>query len=347
MNDLDFSFEQSPWELTLSQIKTGSVFSAARFLALLEGESEDVYEDALLQLREKQVQLDISDLPLQFGDGQNAARLRREHQMIQNGMNYAVLEETDPLRLYLEELAGVPAWGDENLLAEKLLAGEEVTEQLTALLLGLVWQRATEMTGRGILLLDLIQEGNVGLLEAICDYQGGDIRSHCDRSICFAMAKAVMTQARASGVGQKMRSALEDYRAVDERLLGELGRNATLEEIAEELHMRSEEASAVKKMLDDARLLAQAKRPAVDEEEEKEAEEQAVEDTAYYQTRERVDSLMSGISELEQKVVTMRYGLDGKAPQTAQEVGRKLNLTVSEVVELETAALNKMRKSGE
>ena len=63
--------------------------------------------------------------------------------------------------------------------------------------------------------------------------------------------------------------------------------------------------------------------------------------------RSRVDSLMSGISELEQKVVTMRYGLDGKAPQTAQEVGRRLNLTVTEVVELETAALTKMRSSGQ
>jgi RNA polymerase primary sigma factor len=72
-----------------------------------------------------------------------------------------------------------------------------------------------------------------------------------------------------------------------------------------------------------------------------------VEDTAYYQTRERVDSLMSGISELESRVVTMRYGLDGRAPQTAQDVAKRLNLTVSEVVELETAALAKMRQSGE
>ena len=95
-----------------------------------------------------------------------------------------------------------------------------------------------------------------------------------------------------------------------------------------------------------ARLVGKAHEVREPEEETPE-DTQAVEDTAYYQTRERVDSLMSGISELEQKVVTMRYGLDGKAPQTAQEVGRKLNLTVSEVVELETAALSKMRKSGE
>ena len=87
--------------------------------------------------------------------------------------------------------------------------------------------------------------------------------------------------------------------------------------------------------------------PVKPQEPEPQEEDQAVEDTAYYQTRERVDSLMSGISELEHKVVTMRYGLDGKAPMTAAEVGQKLNLTVSEVVDLETAALTKMRQSKE
>jgi RNA polymerase primary sigma factor len=342
MNDLDFSFEQSPWELTLSQIKTGSVFSAARFLALLEGESEDVYEDALLQLREKQVQLDISDLPLQFGDGQNAARLRREHQLIQNGMNYAVLEETDPLRLYLEELAGVPAWGDENLLAEKLLAGEEVTEQLTALLLGLVWQRATEMTGRGILLLDLIQEGNVGLLEAICDYQGGDIRSHCDRSICFAMAKAVMTQARASGVGQKMRQALEDYRTVDERLLTELGRNATMEEIAEAMHMTVEQAKTVADMFAAAQLVQKAAQP---EPETTPEDDQAVEDTAYFQMRQRIADLLADLSSREVQLLTMRFGLEGGKPMTPEQTAAKLGMTPEEVVAMEAAALSKLRKA--
>ena len=120
----------------------------------------------------------------------------------------------------------------------------------------------------------------------------------------------------------------------------------TLTGIAESMHMTVSEVETVRKLLDNARLVGKAHEVKEPEEETPE-DTQAVEDTAYYQARERVDSLMSGISELEQKVVTMRYGLDGKAPQTAQEVGRKLNLTVSEVVELETAALNKMRKSGE
>ena len=140
--------------------------------------------------------------------------------------------------------------------------------------------------------------------------------------------------------------AVEDYRMVDERLLGELGRNPTLEEMAEAMHMTVPEIETVRKFLDNARMVGKAHEVKEPEEESPE-DTQAVEDTAYYQARERVDSLMSGISELEQKVVTMRYGLDGKAPMTAAEVGQKLNLTVPEVVELETSALAKMRQSKE
>ena len=342
MNDLDFSFEQSPWELTLSQLKSGSAFSAARFLALMEGESEDAYEEALLQLGDKQVLLDTSDLPLQFGDGQSAARLRREHQLAQKNMDPMVLEESDPLRLYLEELAGVPSCGDENLLAERLLAGEDVAEQLTSLLLSLVWQRATEMTGRGILLLDLIQEGNVGLLEAICSYEGGDVRTHCDRGIRFAMAKAVMTQARAAGVGQKMRQALEDYRSVDERLLAELGRNATMEEIAEAMHMTVEQAKTVADMFAAAQLVQKAKQP---EPETTPEDDQAVEDTAYFQMRQRIADLLADLDSQEAMLLTMRFGLEGGKPMTPEQTAAKLGMTPEEVVAMEAAALSKLRKA--
>ena len=157
------------------------------------------------------------------------------------------------------------------------------------------------------------------------------------------MAKAVTLQARQSGVGQKMRTALEDYRAVDERLLGELGRNATLEEIAEELHMSQEEAEAVRKMLEDARILARVKQPARDEEEEKEAQEQSVEDTALFQSRQRILDLLSGLSEEDQLLLSLRFGLEGGKPLTPEEAGRRLNLTAEEVVAREAAALAKLR----
>ena len=140
-----------------------------------------------------------------------------------------------------------------------------------------------------------------------------------------------------------MRTALEDYRAVDERLLGELGRNPTLEEIALELHMRVEEADAVRKMLDDARILAQLKRPPVDEEEEKEAQEQSVEDTAMFQMRQRILDLLSGLPDQDQKLLTLRFGLEGGKPMTPEETGRQLGLTSEEVVAREATALAKLR----
>ena len=158
------------------------------------------------------------------------------------------------------------------------------------------------------------------------------------------MAKAVTLQARANGVGQKMRTALEDYKEVDERLLGELGRNPTLEEIALELHMSVDETSSVKKMLEDARLLAQAKKPA-EPEEEKEEEEQAVEDTALFQMRQRILDLLSGVSEEDQKLLTLRFGLEGGKPMSPEDAGKRLGLTPDEVVAREAAALAKLRNA--
>jgi RNA polymerase primary sigma factor len=281
-----------------------------------------------------------------MASGEAARRLREEEQLVRQGKLLTGLEENDPLRLYLQELASIPVCGDPELLALELLEGKDVREKLVNLSLSRVVELAMAHTGRGVLLMDLIQEGSLGLWDAILNFAGGSFEVCRDLGITQAMARAVIRQARASGLGQKMRQAVEDYRMVDERLLSELGRNPTLDEIAESMHMTVSEVETVRKLLDNARLVGKAHEVREPEEETPE-DTQAVEDTAYYQTRERVDSLMSGISELEQKVVTMRYGLDGKAPQTAQEVGRKLNLTVSEVVELETAALNKMRKSGE
>ena len=255
----------------------------------------------------------------------------------------------DNVSQYLRDIRRFPMLTEqqERALAERIAQGDqEAVKEMVSANLRLVVSVARAYAGRGVPLLDLIQEGSLGLWDAILNFAGGSFE-HCrDLGITQAMARAILRQARASGLGQKMRQAVEDYRMVDERLLSELGRNPTLDEIAESMHMTVSEIETVRKLLDNARLVGKAHEVKEPEEETPE-DTQAVEDTAYYQTRERVDSLMSGISELEQKVVTMRYGLDGKAPQTAQEVGRKLNLTVSEVVELETAALNKMRKSGD
>ena len=339
-------FDLGPQTDPLSDFEGVDTVSAARLLTVTDGLGDEALEEVFLRLEEENIPIDLSDLPLSGASGEAARRLREEEQLVRSGKLLAGLEENDPLGVYLRELASIPACGDPELLALELLEGRDVAARLVDLSLGRVVELAQEYTGRGVLLLDLIQEGSLGLWNGILRFTGGSFESFRDGCIRRYMAQAVIRQARASGLGQKMRQAVEDYRMVDERLLSELGRNPTLDEIAEAMHMTVPEIEAVRKFLDNARLVGKAHETKEPEEETPE-DTQAVEDTAYYQTRERVDSLMSGISELEQKVVTMRYGLDGKAPQTAQEVGRRLNLTVTEVVELETAALAKMRSSGE
>ena len=345
MNDLDFSFEQSPWEAFLMTKQMGDTISAANMLTMLEGEDEQQIEDALLDLETGCMNLDISGLPKAGGMGEAALRLRQEMQFVKKGMDPKELDPSDPLRLYLEEVAETPVCGDEQLLAEKCAKGSETAMlSLTNLGLSRVIELAAGYVGYGVLLLDLIQEGSLGLWQAIRNYRSGAYAPHRDRWIRFYMAKAVTLQATANGVGQKMRTALEDYKEVDERLLGELGRNPTLEEIALELHMSVDETSSVKKMLEDARLLAQAKKPA-EPEEEKEEEEQAVEDTALFQMRQRILDLLSGVSEEDQKLLTLRFGLEGGKPMSPEDAGKRLGLTPDEVVAREAAALAKLRNA--
>ena len=343
MIELDFSFEDTPWERYFRTKQAGDVISAANLLAMLEGEEEQSFEDALQELETACMVLDISDLPKTAGSGEAALRLRQEQQLVSSGLDLSSLEESDPLRLYLEEVAAMPAFGDEQLLAEDCAKGKASTmEQLTNLGLSRVIQLAGEHVGYGVLLLDLIQEGSLGLWQAVRNYRSGDYAAHRDCWIRLYMAKAVAAQARQSGVGQKMRTALEDYRAVDERLLSDLGRNPTIEEIALELHMTVEEALTVKNMLDNARLLASAKKEPEPEEEAQE-EEQAVEDTALFQMRQRISDLLSGLSEQDQKLLTLRFGLEGGKPLSPEETGRRLGLTASEVVAREGNALARLR----
>ena len=345
MAKLDFTFDESPWEQYLFSRQMGDSVSAAQLLTLLEGEEEQAVEDALQRIEEACMTLDLTGLPKTGAAGEAALRLKQEMGMEKKHYSTWALEEGDPLGLYLEELAATPAFGDENLLAEKCARGNEnAMVQLTNLGLSRVVELASEYVGWGVLLLDLIQEGSLGLWQGIRCYSHGDYAAHRDRWIRLYMAKAVTMQARANGVGQKMRSALEDYRAVDERLLGELGRNATLEEIAQEMHITAEEAAVVKKTLDNARLVAQAKKPEPEEEEETEEDNQAVEDTAYFQMRQRIADLLSGLSEQDQKLLTLRFGLEGGKPMSPEETGRQLGLTSDEVVAREGAALAKLRR---
>ena len=340
----EFTFEATPWELALEEMCDGSSLSAVRFLTLLEEAGETEVEDALLDLEERRITLDISELPKLHGSGEAAVRLRREEELVAEGTLENSLEENDPLRLYLDEVAGTPVCGDEALLAEQATAGDRgAMERLTHLGLSRVISLAEEYVGHGVLLLDLIQEGSLGLWQAIGNYDGGDYESHRDWWIRQHLAKAVTLQARSAGVGHKMRQALEDYRAVDEWLLGDLGRNATIEEIAEELHMSVEETTAVARMMDNARRIHRAKAD-VEPPEETEDDTRHVEDTALFQMRQRIMDLLSVLSKEDAQLLNLRFGLEGGRPLSPAETGRRLGLTPEEVVAREAAALAKMRQ---
>lgn len=346
MIDLDFTFDEvTPWEAFLQTKQVGDSICAIDMLTILEGEDEQAVEDALQQLEEGSFQLDLTGMPRNPGTGEAALRLRREQELAENGMDFASLPENDPLRLYLQEIAGIPVCGDEQLLAESRKEDDEETMlKLTNLGLSRVVRLAQEHTGYGVLLLDLMQEGSLGLWQAIRNFGEGDYADYRDRWIRFYMARAIALQARNNGIGQKMRRSLEDYRAVDERLLSELGRNPTVEEIALELHMTVEETEVVKKMLENARILAKVQKPR-DEEEEKQAEGQAVEDTALFQMRQRILDLLSSLSPEDAKLLTLRFGLEGGLPLNPEDTGKKMNLTPQEVVRREAAALALLRNN--
>ena len=338
----DFTFEATPWELALEEMRYGDTLSAARFLTLLEGDSEEAVEMAFEDLADGHVTLDISELPRTLGTGDTAVRLRREAELVKTGLNPAALEPGDPLRLYLEEVASTPAFGDELALAADAANGDDrVMERLTNLGLSRVIELAKEYTGYGVLLLDLIQEGSLGLWQAIGCFEGGDYAAHRDWWIRQSIVKAVVMQARSSGVGHKLRQAMEDYRSVDERLLCDLGRNPTIEEIAEEMHISAEEANAVAKMVENARMMGKVHTPEVEDDP---AEEEAhVEDTALFQMRQRIAELLEGVSEEDAKLLTLRFGLEGGLPLSPADTGRRLGLTPEEVVAREAAALAQLR----
>ncbi len=339
----DFVFEQAPWEAYLRSCKNGSVISGWNLISMLEDEEDDAVEDAFSILTVKKLQLDLSGLPQMSAGSNTAQRLQQEREYVTGGLKTALMEETDPLRLYLEEIAAAPACGDEKLLAEQLSSGDQrAAQRLTELGLSRVVEIAAEYAGQAVLLLDLIQEGNIGLWEAISGYRGGDYAAQRDEAIRSSVLKAIVLQARSNGISQKMKKALQDYRAADQHLLTKLGRNPGLEEIAQEMHISLEQAQTIEKTMADILLLQKAEKLAAPKEETAE-DELPVEDTAYFQMRQRISEMMSVLDEKEARILTMRFGLEKGLPMSAEEVAKALGITTAAVTACETAALSKLR----
>ena len=341
---MEFTFEASPWEKALEALQPGETINILNLLSYLEEEDEDTVLEALDMLEEKSVTLSIDDLPNLPTGGNMALRLREEAQLVESGRLLTGLPENDPLRLYLEELAGTPAAGDTEFLAQQYLDGDEnAAQKLVTLSLSRVVELASALAGKNVLLLDLIQEGSMGLWQGILNYTGGSFDTHRDWWIRQYLHRAVFMQARSGEMGQKLRQGMEDYRDVDQKLLAELGRNPTLEEIAQAMHVEAEEAAVYSNML----TMAQTRRQvdeAMEEKEPEPEEDQAVEDTAYFQMRQRIGELLSVLPAEDAELLTLRFGLEGGMPMSPEETGRKLGLTPQEVVTKEANALAKLRR---
>lgn len=342
---IDVTFDQvlTPWELALAKLKPGDKLSAVRFLGLLRSSEDVSLEDAALELEQLGVMLDVSELPRLEGNGDTVARIRLENQMLEQG-SWEVLDERDPLRLFVEELELLKPIADGSELASLGAAGDEkAMAKLTDGYLPTVFQCAREFSDRGVLLMDLIQEGSLGLWQGVLRYEGGPFREQALWWIRQAMARAVTIQAESDGVGDHLAQQIDRYRQADRALLTRLGRNPQDEELAQELGITLEETLSLGKMLREIQTMAQLKQAQQPPEESPE-DDLAIEDTAYYQTRERVSDLMSGLTQEETMVLNLRYGLNGKPPMTLQETAERMNRTAVDVAELEKIALEKMRR---
>lgn len=340
MNDM-FSFERSEWELLLETVKPGGSLSAVRLRSALEAEDDFAVEEALEALAAHRISIDISALPEDFGSGELEKRLRFEAQLPAGALMLCHLEEGDPLRLYLEELASMPAQGDPVLLCERLASGDKSVQQpVLNLFLHRAVEIAGEYTGRGVLMLDLIQEAGLGLWQAVLQYEGGSFEAFADWWIRQSICRLVILQARENGVLRSMQKNMEAYQEADKHLLTELGRNATMEEIAVELGVTPEQADVIRDMILNAAAMEKAKKPQPEQQPE---DSQAVEDTAYFQSRQRINELLSALTEQEAKILSLRFGLEGGIPLTAEAVSDRLGLSAQEVVAVEAAALNKLR----
>ena len=341
---MEFTFEQSSWEQAVENLHPGDRLGGAECLALLSDFSQEDAENALLDLEEKGITLDIKDLPKLSASGEAAQRLKLEQRLAQSGQLLNSLEENDPLRLYLQELSQMPPAGDKASLAAHYAAGDEAAAgELVNAFLPLVVERACAMTGQGVLLLDLIQEGSLGLWQGVLNYTQGDLNAYILWWIDQYLSKTVLLQAHSSGIWQKMRQGMEDYRDADQELLSQLGRNPTLEEIAEAIHVSAQEAEAFAAMLSQARTkqrIEENRQPKAQTPED----EQAVENTAYFQTRQRILEMLSTLPEQQAKLLTLRFGLESGLPLTPQQTATQLGLSVEEITELEAAALAHLRQ---
>ena len=259
----------------------------------------------------------------------------------------------DPVRMYLKEIGKVPLLSaDEEVeLAKRMAEGDEdANKRLAEANLRLVVSIAKRYVGRGMLFLDLIQEGNLGLIKAVekFDYHKGfKFSTYATWWIRQAITRAIADQARTIRIPVHMVETINKLIRVSRQLLQELGREPTPEEIAAELDMPVERVREILKISQEPVSLETP----IGEEEDSHLGDFIQDDNvpvpaeAAAQTllKEQLDEVLDTLTEREQKVLRLRFGMDDGRARTLEEVGKEFDVTRERIRQIEAKALRKLR----
>ena len=259
----------------------------------------------------------------------------------------------DPVRMYLKEIGKVPLLSAEREieLAQRMEEGdEEAKKELAEANLRLVVSIAKRYVGRGMLFLDLIQEGNLGLIKAVekFDYHKGyKFSTYATWWIRQAITRAIADQARTIRIPVHMVETINKLIRVSRQLLQELGREPSPEEIAAEMNMPVDRVREILKISQEPVSLETP----IGEEEDSHLGDFIKDDNvpvpadaaAFTMLKEQLEDVLSTLTDREQKVLRLRFGLDDGRARTLEEVGKEFNVTRERIRQIEAKALRKLR----
>ena len=259
----------------------------------------------------------------------------------------------DPVRMYLKEIGRVPLLtSDQEIdIAKRMADGdEEAKQQLAEANLRLVVSVAKRYVGRGMQFLDLIQEGNLGLIKAVdkFDYHKGyKFSTYATWWIRQAITRAIADQARTIRIPVHMVETINKLVRIQRQLLQSLGREPTPEEIAEEMGLTPERVREIQKISQEPVSLETP----IGEEEDSQLGDFIEDDAAivppdaasFSMLQEQLSKTLEGLAERERKVISLRFGLEDGHPRTLEEVGREFGVTRERIRQIESKTLAKLR----
>ncbi len=289
----------------------------------------------------------ISDAGIQIVD-----EVQRDRELFEQALSDIGLD--DPVKMYLKDIGRVPLLtAEEEIELAKRMAEEDASaarKRLSEANLRLVVSIAKRYVGRGMLFLDLIQEGNLGLMKAVekFDYQKGfKFSTYATWWIRQSITRAIADQARTIRIPVHMVETINKLTRVQRVLLQELGREPTPEEIAERMGVTEERVREIQKIAQDPVSL---ETPIGEEEDshlgdfiEDEKTTTPSDSVAFTMLKEQLLGVLDTLTPREEKVLRLRYGIDDGKPRTLEEVGREFNVTRERIRQIEAKALRKLR----